>query len=309
MKTLRSKFFLLILVPVIAVFIFLEIRNYRTANALLIDQMDKNARHYLWAASESLSGNIGTIRTVLSLEALDENISQKSDNERRQMFITLTWKLGALVTSVYMGYPDGRMIRGASTKLPADYDNRQRSWYRSALQLPKGKTEGVTAPYIDAGTGRPVITFFRKVMNVDKSIIGVLGVDIDIQKASQSITQGHPIPPGGQKILVKSNGTILIHPDPKRVGKRLEASGDPFNKRLADDIHNLDIASQMYLDKRQDALWYAGFHRVEGTDLALVFMVPAKSILKPLNRLHMESIPVMSSLAISVVRTERNTVW
>ena len=115
MKTLRSKFFLLILLPVILVLAFFQIRNYRIAHHLLVDQMEINARNYLWAASESLSGNINTIRTVLRLEALDENISNKSDDERRRMFITLTWKLGPSVTSVYMGYPDGKMIRGAST--------------------------------------------------------------------------------------------------------------------------------------------------------------------------------------------------
>ena len=91
MKTLRSKFFLLILIPVIAVLVVLEFRNYRTASDLLIDQMDKTARNYLWASSESLSGKIGAIRTVLRLEALDENINNRTDAARRNFFIALTW--------------------------------------------------------------------------------------------------------------------------------------------------------------------------------------------------------------------------
>ena len=43
MKTLRSKFFLFILIPVILVLAFLELRNYSTARELLIGQMEKAA--------------------------------------------------------------------------------------------------------------------------------------------------------------------------------------------------------------------------------------------------------------------------
>ena len=286
MKTLRSKFFLLILLPVIAVLVVLEFRNYRTASDLLIDQMDKTARNYLWASSESLSGKIGAIRTVLRLEALDENISNRTDAARRNFFIALTWKLGSSVTSVYMGYPDGRMIRGASTQLPSDYDPRQRPWYRNALQLPTGQMEGVTAPYLDAGTGIPVITLFRKVVAPDKSLVGVLGVDIDVQTAAQSMEEVYPPPTGALKLLAKSDGTILIHPDPEKVGTNIGTTRDLLGKRVAAGIRNPELTSHQYMEKRQNVLWYAGFHRVEGTDLVLVFMVPADSILKPLNRLH-----------------------
>jgi class 3 adenylate cyclase len=298
MKTLRSKFFLLILIPVIAVLVVLEFRNYRTASDLLIDQMDKTARNYLWASSESLSGKIGAIRTVLRLEALDENISNRTDAARRNFFIALTWKLGSSVTSVYMGYPDGRMIRGASTQLPSDYDPRQRSWYQNALQLPKGKVEGVTAPYLDAGTGIPVITLFRKVLAPDKSLVGVLGVDIDVQTAAQSMDEVYPPPIGALKLLAKSDGTILIHPDPEKVGTNIDTTRGLLGKRIAAGIRNPEVTSRQYMEKWQDTLWYAGFHRVEGTDLALVFMVPANSILKPLNRLHIEIIGLGSALVI-----------
>jgi len=301
MKTLRSKFFILILIPVIVVLVFLETRNYRTARELLIDQMDQTAKHYLWASSESLSGKLNIIKTVLSLEALDENISYKSDAERRQLFITLTWKLGPSVTSVYMGHPDGKMIRGASTELPPDYDPRQRPWYQDALQLPKGQMDGVTSPYLDAGSGMPVITFFRKVIDPDMSFVGVLGIDIDVQTAAQSITAEQPAPPGGLKILVKSDGTILIHPDPVMVGTNLGTTAGLLGRRLTADIGNHDIDSHQYMEDRQDKLWYAGFHRVEGTDLALVFMVPADSILEPLNRLHVQIIGLGTALVVLLI--------
>ncbi|RLC01902.1 MAG: hypothetical protein DRH90_15180 [Deltaproteobacteria bacterium] len=301
MKSLRSKFFLLILVPVIIVLAFLETRNYRTARNLLIEQMDKTARNYIWAASESLSGNISAIRTLLRLEAISENITAKSDAERHRLFVTLTRRLGPAVTSVYMGYPDGRMIRGATTALPANYDPRLRPWYQGALQLSEGTMDGVTSPYIDAGSGHPTITFFRKVVHADQSFVGVLGVDIDVEVASKSLTAEHPAPPGGLKSLVKSDGTILIHVDPAMVGTNINSIDDPLHKHLSKDIRKLELASQQYMEKRQDTMWFGGFHRAEGTDLVLVFMVPADSILKPLNRLHIEMIGFGTALVVLLI--------
>ena len=156
----------------------------------------------------------------------------------------------------------------------------------------------MTVPYLDAATGQPVITFFRKVMDEDRSLVGVIGLDIDVQTAYQSFSLEHPAPEGGRKILVNSDGTILIHPEPDKVGTALDASGEPLDRDLALDIRNNGITFQQYLELRQDALWYAGFHRIQDTDLAMVFMVPANSVLEPLHRLHLEIIGLGTALVI-----------
>jgi len=263
--------------------------------------MDKTARNYLWASSESLSGKISAIKTVLRVEAISENIISKSDSERQRFFITLTRQLGPAVTSVYMGHPDGRMGRGASTVLPQDYDPRKRPWYKAALELPKGIRDGVTSPYLDAGSGKPVITFFLKVLHPDQTLVGVLGVDIDVDTASKSLTHEHPAPPGGSKSLLKSDGTILIHPNLHMVGTNINAIHDPLHRRLSEDIKDPTLSSQQYMETRQGDLWYAGFHRAGETDLVLVFMVPAENILKPLNRLHVEIIVFGTALVVLLI--------
>lgn len=301
MKTLRGKFVLLILVPVLLTLVALTAWNYLSASDLLIDQMDRTARNYLWASSESLSGNISAIRTVLRMKALDETIHARADRERRQFFVTLTANPGPAVTSVFMGFPDGKFIRGATSRLPADFDPRQRPWYIQALNLPDERLEGITTPYLDAGTERPVVTFFRKVMGPDGSLTGILGVDIDVQVASQSISTELAIPAGGQKLLVALDGTILIHPDTRRVGRPLDDTGEALDKRLADDIRNPELDAEQYVEQRRGELWYAGFHRVEDTDLALVYRVPANNILKPLNRLHVEIIGLAAALVVALL--------
>lgn len=301
MSSLRNKFFIFILLPVIIALAFLEIRNYRTASNLLIDQMDKTARNYLWAASESLSGKISAIKTLLRVEAISENIISKTDSEKQQFFITLTRQLGPSVTSVYMGYPDGKMVRGASTVLPPDYDPRKRPWYKAALELPKGIMDGVTSPYLDAGSGKPVITFFRKAVHPDQTLAGVLGIDIDIETASKSLTAEHPAPPGGSKSLLKSDGTILIHPNPDLIGTNINAIHDPLHRRLSEDIGDATLSSQQYMETQQGDMWYAGFHRAGEADLVLVFMVPAENILKPLDRLHVEIIVFGTALVLLLI--------
>src|SRR5690606_6962181 len=89
----------------------------------------------------------------------------------------------------------------------ADFDPRQRPWYKQAQDQGKASFTGT---YQDAETGETVLSAIAPVRSGEFE--GVAGMDISlnaIQKLLASITLGD----AGYAVLVNRQGTILFHPD------------------------------------------------------------------------------------------------
>ncbi|EIK96830.1 methyl-accepting chemotaxis protein [Pseudomonas sp. M47T1] len=116
----------------------------------------------------------------------------------------------------YFGGQNGVMFSVPAGNRPADYDPRQRGWFKAANAA---QQTIVTEPYIAASSGKLVITIATPVRH-DNQFIGVAGADIDLTNVSDIINSlnfgGH-----GHAFIVTGNGKILIHPDSKLVLKTL----------------------------------------------------------------------------------------
>jgi class 3 adenylate cyclase len=310
MKTLRSKFLIYILIPVVVIVSALTVLSYLTARGLLIDQMKKSGRNFLRASAEDISSRVVQIQSIIQLMAITENIEEKTDSERHRLFVELKGLLGGAVTSVFMGFPDGKFIRAKTDPLPQDYDPRTRPWYRGAMHLSPGVVGGITKPYFDASTQRPTLTLYHKVLNDNQGIVGVLGVDVDVALASQNLTRNMSVPFGGHLFLVSSDATVLIHPDHEMVGSDINANGEELDQQLSGDVKNNRIQFRQYLGKRQNAAWYMGFHRVKATGICFVLSAPAKTVLKPLRHLTYQmaglaTFLISGLLVLFIVMTQR----
>ena len=162
MKTLASKFFIFIIIPVILILSALSLSSYILVHKLLLDQIKTSGQNLLRASAKQISSRIIQVQSTLKLLAITEHIETFDDSERHHMFVALKDLLGGAVTSVFMGFPDGKFIRAKTTLLPKDYDPRKRPWYIDALQQPYGILDGITAPYLDASTNHPTITIYHK---------------------------------------------------------------------------------------------------------------------------------------------------
>ncbi len=116
----------------------------------------------------------------------------------------------------YFGGQNGVMFSVPAGNRPADYDPRQRGWFKAANAA---QQTIVTEPYIAASSGKLVITIAAPVRH-DNQFIGVAGADIDLTSVSDIINSlnfgGH-----GHAFIVTGAGKILIHPDTKLVLKTL----------------------------------------------------------------------------------------
>ncbi|MDV7141076.1 cache domain-containing protein [Tropicimonas sp. TH_r6] len=90
-----------------------------------------------------------------------------------------------------------------------NYDPRVRPWY----QQTQAEMRSVwTDPYIFFTSQRPGITLAAPVTNPDGSLLGVMGVDIEISSISDFLSR-LKIGRRGQALIINENGDVIAHPD------------------------------------------------------------------------------------------------
>ena len=297
MKSLTAKFIFFIILPVTLVLSALSLTSYFMARNLLIDQMKKSGQNFLWASAEQISSRVIQVQSSLKLLAVTEDLETLDDSKLRHIFVALKDLLGRAVTSVFMGFTDGKFVRAKTTLLPKDYDPRKRPWYLEALNKPPGVLDGITAPYLDASTQRPTVTVYHKVLNNAGALVGILGVDVDVAMASSNLITNFPVLEKGQNILVNADAVVLLHPDNTKMGLDIGASGEELDIQLSADIKKTSLQYKQYIGRWMNETWYMGFYRVNGAPLAFVLSVPAKTVLKPLHRLTFQ----MAVLDLSII--------
>ncbi|HOT61417.1 MAG TPA: cache domain-containing protein [Treponemataceae bacterium] len=130
------------------------------------------------------------------------------------------------VNSVYMGRENGSFVRSHPRTSATRYDPRDRPWYRLALDNPGVPAR--TAPYRSVTNGDVNIGTVIALLGSDHRVVGVLGMDVTLG-AIEADLRSVPLEFGGYLEFWDAAGTVLISPDPGRVG----LAGDDGNYREA----------------------------------------------------------------------------
>ncbi|WP_175989838.1 methyl-accepting chemotaxis protein [Bacillus sp. Marseille-Q1617] len=127
-------------------------------------------------------------------------------------------------TSIYIASPNKELKIVPAVDLPDDFDPTSREWYQEAVEAKSGAVW--SEPYIDTATEEYIITASRAVVS-DNKIIGVIGVDVNLTKLTDSVSdmelgyEGYPF-------LFGLDGTAIVHPTLR--GENL--SDRPFIKEM-----------------------------------------------------------------------------
>lgn len=100
--------------------------------------------------------------------------------------------------------------------LPDGYDPTEREWYREAVNA-NGKVV-IGNPYQDATTKKTVITISQAVISQGE-VVGVVGIDLNLQKLSKETNQVI-IGKNGHSFILAKDGTAITHNDGKIVGTK-----------------------------------------------------------------------------------------
>lgn len=109
---------------------------------------------------------------------------------------------------MYVGEPNKRMTQFShSTPVPPGYDPTGRPWYVAAS---KSEEAISTAPYIDASTKKPIITFARARRD-NGQLVAVAGGDVSLQRVADEVVSAK-LPGNGYAFLITDDGSIIAHP-------------------------------------------------------------------------------------------------
>ncbi|NIY46761.1 methyl-accepting chemotaxis protein [Cedecea colo] len=134
-------------------------------------------------------------------------------------------------TNVYVGYASKTAKFSDPTGVPADYDPTVRPWYQQVL---KENAPIVTAPYVDAGTGKLVVTFAVPVSE-NGELKAVVAGDVAMDSVVANVRSIHPTA-NSSGMLVDGDGSVIAALDPALTRKPFSdaVTGTSFDQLLAD---------------------------------------------------------------------------
>ena len=112
-------------------------------------------------------------------------------------------------TNVYVGYASKTAKFSEPAGAPADYDPTIRPWYQ---QVVSQDSPVVTAPYVDAGSGKLVVTFAVPVKE-NGTLKAVVAGDVAMDSVVANVRGIHPTP-ASSGLLLNSDGTVIAASDP-----------------------------------------------------------------------------------------------
>ncbi|GAA0740278.1 methyl-accepting chemotaxis protein [Clostridium oceanicum] len=120
------------------------------------------------------------------------------------------------VNNVYIALPNKNMCVKPETTLPKGYDPTNTSWYKNAIQK-KGEVI-VTEPYVNASNKNQYdITYAKAVLDDKGNVVGVIGLDMNLNQLSDRISN-ISIGRKGYSLIIDNKGRIIAHKDKKKIG-------------------------------------------------------------------------------------------
>ncbi|MCR5632443.1 MAG: response regulator [Eubacterium sp.] len=158
------------------------------------------AKSVLWVAADTVDHMVANGATD---EEIVEYITRESTNTEAQF--------DESYTGIY-GYINGNYVDGVGWVPPVDYDPTVRDWYKTTVA---GKGDVViVSPYVDAQTGKVIISIGRSLSNNENA----LALDLTLDGV-QEIVEDIQINGYGYGYIVNNDGMVIAHPDQNEKGK------------------------------------------------------------------------------------------
>jgi methyl-accepting chemotaxis protein len=198
-----------------------------------------------------------------------------------------------IVSDLYVGTIDGKMIDGSLWTPPSDYDPRERPWYQAAQN---GEGYAFTDAYIDMVTNKLVISIATPIRDENKELRGVLAMDLLLDTITDFVGS-EKIGDTGYAFLIDKNGTFLAHPDSKL-----------FNTKIT-DIKGLEEISNKMLTQESgfEKYMYNGqnkimvFQKLSGTDWVLGVTIVENEVYAELMKLRISFAIIVAVLLLIVI--------
>ncbi|XZG69093.1 methyl-accepting chemotaxis protein [Chitinibacteraceae bacterium HSL-7] len=276
MKTLRAKLTLFVVVLIVAVTSILTIAAYQRMRTEIVDRGLVNEINGVAQGYDAMLGVwVEGKRDIVT--ALAGRLAHASGASEISPALVQTAK-SAKFDSAYFGTVDKEMLQSRDLSLPEGYDPTSRPWYQQAAAA---TSTILTPPYVDAGTGKLVMSFASAVKDSGGTLKGVAAVDIMLDDVVNDVL-AIKLAGDGYAFLLSDEGAILAHSNKDLIQKPASALSPALTPEFVKQL-----ASSLTLGEAEigGASKFVYVRPIEGTGLQLGLVIDKKTALAPLNTL------------------------
>lgn len=218
--SIKAKLILLIVGLLSISILSLGFFSYSNSKDVLTQEFINNSEEIAGKLNETLDTFL--IGNEQNIEMLSNNfnvtdILQMPEEDHKYLYNVLENYQEAHpdIMAIYLAAHTKKMFTYPAIDLPEGYDPTSRPWYQDAVKANKLIW---TAPYVDAFTGKLVITVAKPVKSTGGEFTGVIGADISLD-VFMKMVQNTKIGEKGYFIITDKQGNTIQHPNAELIGK------------------------------------------------------------------------------------------
>ena len=209
MKTIKGKLIAVISLAAAIILLVGSVGSYLISNAVVSRKVQELQLEKAGETAEELNSWMSR-----QIAWVQENVSTYELMMRQLSYEEIEKYLAAhlsandgTIMDAYYGFADHTMLI-INSEVNYDYDCCERGWY---IQAKEADAVIVTDPYVDAFTGKIVITVAAPMHDEEGAVIGVCGADITIDELVSVVDALQK--DNGYGFLVDSAGCFVTHPN------------------------------------------------------------------------------------------------
>ncbi|NJJ40513.1 methyl-accepting chemotaxis protein [Paenibacillus apii] len=220
---IRGKLFLAVIVSVVIILTVMASVIYTNAKKVIVSdllqsldyekgQISSKVNDLLLPAGNSvqLLGANAFVREFIASVPSPDQVKTTEGYTGLVLTLNLTKDSNKNLLNVYIGLDSvNKVITQDEFEPPADYNMKERAWYATTV---KNNRLTVTDPYIDAGSGKLVVTLSAPIVDDSGKLLGVAGADISIDQMTKEL-KSFNYKGSGFALLINKTGTFIYHPN------------------------------------------------------------------------------------------------
>lgn len=282
-KTIKGKLTSTISFITIISLILVSTISYFLSKKIVLTQTDEKIQE----TSEKYASEIDKflLEHGKIVESISEDIELNYEKNQDYIFSVLDKKIEDrkdVVMDYYVAFSNKEVLFQSRSQVPEGFDCTQRSWYLEAI---KSKEANYSSPYVDALTGKMVITISSPII-VNDQVEGVVGADIlitDLIKKINTLNNNQ----NSYGFLVDSDNNFITHknktflPTSEKTINMYEA-GDGIYSELKQDGNKSFVREVKDYDGESK---HIAISKISRTNWTIGYVLPSSVVESEINKL------------------------
>ncbi|WP_392486524.1 methyl-accepting chemotaxis protein [Haloimpatiens sp. FM7315] len=301
MRSIKSKIILVFTIFMSLILIITSNINYKIAKNRLTEQFIRDENNNVQKISVEINTRVSNAENISNvISEISENLDYNAKNYK-YIKVYLTECLSNILKSnpdletSYTFYNKDFQIekempyvcilkdteKGCITFEEENIDGFkywEQDWYKTAISA---KDFVWTEPYFEEATGRKLISGAKKLTNNKGDIIGVSGIDLNLNSI-EKMMKNVKLENKGSAFLVSSKGSFIYHPNKDYI-LRKNIKNESYLNKISSEISNKDNGYKLI--KYNNADYYLFYSKVKSSNWSLIFAIPADYIEKQLKKI------------------------